>query len=121
MDNDRSNIFKTSANILLISIGGKHLTLNARAVMNTYDYRLNHERYVKNDAKNIDTLPRVSNFKFQKNADDCNWTRTHNNLVHNRTLNHLAKLAKSLSCVVSTYLYGAFDCMFLSCHVRFSE
>ena len=51
----------------------------------------------------------------------CNWTRTHNHLVHKRTLNHLAKLAKRLSCVVSTYLYGAFDCMFLSCHVRVSE
>ena len=25
---------------------------------------------------------------------DCNWTRTHNHLVHKRTLNHLAKLAK---------------------------
>ena len=25
--------------------------------------------------------------------DDCNWTRTHNHLVHKRTLNHLAKLA----------------------------
>ena len=23
-----------------------------------------------------------------------------------------------MSCVVSTYLYGAFDCMFLSCHVH---
>ena len=52
---------------------------------------------------------------------DCNWTRTHNHLVHKRTLNHLAKLAKWLSCVVSTYLYGAFDCMFLSCHVRVLE
>ena len=52
---------------------------------------------------------------------DCNWTRTHNHLVHKQTLNHLAKLAKWLSCVVSTYLYGAFDCMFLSCHVRVSE
>ena len=52
---------------------------------------------------------------------DCNWTRTHNHLVDKRTLNHLAKLAKWLSCVVSTYLYGAFDCMFLSCHVRVSE
>ena len=52
---------------------------------------------------------------------DCNWIRTHNHLVHKRTLNHLAKLAKWLSCVVSTYLYGAFDCMFLSCHVRVSE
>ena len=52
---------------------------------------------------------------------DCNWTRTHNHLVHKRTLNHLAKLAKWLSCVMSTYLYGAFDCAFLSCHVRVSE
>ena len=48
---------------------------------------------------------------------DCNGTRTHNHLVYKRTLNHLAKLAKWLSCVVSTYLYSAFDCMFLSCHV----
>ena len=36
---------------------------------------------------------------------DCNWTRTHNHLVHKRTLNHLTKLAKWLSSVVSTYLY----------------
>ena len=50
-----------------------------------------------------------------------NGTRTHNHLVRKRTLNHLAKLAKSLSCVVSIYLYGAFDSMFLSCHVRISE
>ena len=34
-----------------------------------------------------------------------------------RKLNHLAKLAKSLSCVVGTCLYGEFDCIFLSCHV----
>ena len=52
---------------------------------------------------------------------DCNGTRTHNYLVRKRTLNHLAKLAKWLSCVVSTYLCGAFDCMFLSYHVRVSE
>ena len=45
---------------------------------------------------------------------DCNGTRTHNRLVRKRTLNHLAKWAKWLSCVVSTYLYGAFYCMFLS-------
>ena len=39
----------------------------------------------------------------------CNWTQTHNHLVHKQTLNHLAKLAKWLSYVVSTYLYSAFD------------
>ena len=32
------------------------------------------------------------------NLSDCNWTRTHNHLVHKRTFNHLAKLAKWLSC-----------------------
>ena len=49
---------------------------------------------------------------------DSNWTRTMNQLVFERTLNHLGKFKKWLSCVLSTYLYGAFDCMFLSCHVR---
>ena len=38
---------------------------------------------------------------------DCNRTQTHNHLVYKLTLNHLAKLAKWLSCVVSTYLYRA--------------
>ena len=52
---------------------------------------------------------------------DCNWTRTHNHLVHEQTLNHLARLAKWLSCFVSTYLYSAFDCMFLSCCAHVSE
>ena len=47
--------------------------------------------------------------------NDCNWARTQNHLVLKRTINHLAKLAKWLSCLLSIYLYGAFDCMFLSC------
>ena len=38
-----------------------------------------------------------------------------------QTLSHLAKLPKWWSCVVNPYLYGAFDCMFSSCHVRVSE
>ena len=42
---------------------------------------------------------------------DCNWNRTHNDLVRKQTLNHLVKPAKLLSCVVSTHLYGTFDCM----------
>ena len=40
--------------------------------------------------------------------------RTHNHLVRKQTLNHLAKLAKWLSFVVSTCLYGVFDCVLLS-------
>ena len=35
----------------------------------------------------------------------------------NGTLNHLAKLAKWLSCVGNTYLYGAFYSIFLRCHL----
>ena len=48
----------------------------------------------------------------------CNGTPTNNRLVCKQTLKHLAKMTKWLSCAVSTYMYGAFDCMFLSCHVR---
>ena len=42
---------------------------------------------------------------------DNNWIRMHNHLVRIRTLNNLAELVKWSSCVVSSYLYGAFDCM----------
>ena len=42
---------------------------------------------------------------------DCNWRRTQNQLVHKRTLKHLGKLVKWLSCVLSTCLYGIFECM----------
>ena len=52
---------------------------------------------------------------------DSNWTWTHNHLVCKRTLNHLAKLVKWLSCVVSTYLFGAFDCMFLTDCIFFTN
>ena len=41
-------------------------------------------------------------------------------LVRKGTLNHLAKLAKKMKLFVSTYLYGAFDCM-LSSDVLVSE
>ena len=47
--------------------------------------------------------------------------RTENHLVRKGTLNHLAKLAKWLSCVEGTYLYGAFEYMLLLCHVWVSE
>ena len=50
---------------------------------------------------------------------DSNWIWTKNHLVRKQTLNHSAKLANRLSYVVSTYLYGAFEYMLLSFHVRF--
>ena len=56
-----------------------------------------------------------------EDLDDSNGIGAHNHLVCKRTLNHLVKLAKWLSYVVSTYLYGAFDCMLLSRHVPVSE
>ena len=52
---------------------------------------------------------------------DSSWIRTYNHLVRKQTFNDLAKLAKWLSCVVSTYMYCAFDCMLSSCHIRVSE
>ena len=59
--------------------------------------------------------------KTQTNLSDCKGTRTNNHLVRKQMLTHLAKQKKRLSWVVSTYLYGAFDYMLLSCHVRMSE
>ena len=56
-----------------------------------------------------------------KGLSDCNWTQIHERLGNKRTLTYLAKLSKWLSCVVSTYLHGSVDCMFLSRHVRVSE
>ena len=50
-----------------------------------------------------------------------NEIRTQNHLVRKQALNHLTKLAKWLNCVVSTFRYGAFDCMFLSYDVRVSD
>ena len=40
---------------------------------------------------------------------DCNWTQNKNDLVLKRPLNHLAELTKWLGCVLSTYMFGAFD------------
>ena len=49
-----------------------------------------------------------------RSLSDCNGTRTHNHLIRKHTRNLLTEVAERLSCVVSTSLYGAFDCMFLS-------
>ena len=62
-------------------------------------------------------LKQAQNLKFTWLQRDSNTQP----LVRKRTLNHLVKLTNWLSCVVSTYLYGAFYCVFLSCHVCVSE
>ena len=51
-------------------------------------------------------------------AKDCNWTPTHNQLVIKGKINHLVELTELFSCIGSPFLDGAFECMFLSCHIR---
>ena len=67
-----------------------------------------------------DTEKRIEKFLKKYFSSYSNWTRTQNHLVRKQTLNQLTKLAKWLSCVLSTYLHRAFDCMFLSCTVQIS-
>ena len=53
---------------------------------------------------------------------DCNWTLTCNPLDGKIIFYHLAKLFKWLSRVfLQTYMYDAFDSMFLSCQLRILE
>ena len=52
---------------------------------------------------------------------DCNCTRTQNHLSGKRTLNHLVQLPEWLKFFLSSYLYGAIDCMLLWCHIRILE
>ena len=58
-----------------------------------------HNATENNNLQNL--FKTKSHFTPSRNRDrdldhqiDCNWIRTHNHLVHKRTLNHLAKLAK---------------------------
>ena len=53
---------------------------------------------------------------------DCNRTRTQSHLILKRTLNKFNQTYQMIDlCSEHLSLYGAFDCMFLSCHIRFSE
>ena len=46
------------------------------------------------DVSSYATKTNLAALKIEVDKIDSNWTRTHNHLVHKRTLNHLAKLAK---------------------------
>ena len=61
--------------------------------------------------------------KFQAGPvlNDTSRAWIHNHIVHKPKLKHLAKPAKWLSCVVSTYQYLSIDCMLSSCCARVSE
>ena len=83
----------------------------------TYTFRGESTLYVFLNVKEV----LAQNTRDVSSLSVSNGTLTHNQLLRKRTLNHLVKLAKRLTLVVSTYLYGAFDCMFLSCQVSVSE
>ena len=85
--------------------------------MSRTSFRVNPHSIVCLNVKELFTWSR----RHIWSLSDSNEIQTHNHLVRKWTLNHLAKLAKWLSCVVSTYLYDAFDCMLSSCHARVSE
>ena len=104
-------------------------TLNSSLLIPVFKYFLCHNRNFSFDTSfnfsknfnsslnlhlelNLDSCQDIS--ERQIGFSDCNWSRIYNHLVHKGTLDHLAKPAKWLSCVVSTYLYGAFDSIFSS-------
>ena len=92
-----------------------HLTVSSCHVMYAFQSESTLYNYL-----NVKELLARNRWNFWK-LSDCNWTRTQNHLVRQRTLNHLLKLTKWFSCILNTYLYGTFDCMFLSCQVRIWE
>ena len=98
--------------LLWVLICTVHLTLCFDHV--TYEFESEYTLYSCLNVKELIAPRRCHIWRLS----DCNGTRSHNQLIRKRTLNHLAKLGKWLICVVSTYLYGAFDCIFFSCHVR---
>ena len=52
-------------------------------------------KFCNNDLNKFVMLLRKGVYPYEyMDVSDCNWIQTHNHLVHKRTLNHLAKLAK---------------------------
>ena len=65
-----------------------------------YNVMINGENFFDQPIKNKVTYEIIRKIATDQGDDyttglsDCNWTRTHNHLVHKQTLNHLAKMAK---------------------------
>ena len=98
--------------VLWVFIRTVHLTVYSYHV--TYTFQSESTLY---DCLNVNKLIA----RNRRGLSDGKVTRTHSHLVRKLTLKDLAKLAKWLICVVSTYMYGALDCIFLSCNVRILE
>ena len=82
-------------------------------IMSRTSFRMNLRSMVCMNIK--ETLARSRRYICR--LSDSNGIRIHNHLLGKRTLDHLVKLAKCLNCVVSNYLYSAFDCILLLYHV----
>ena len=83
--------------------------------LTVYSYHVTHafqSEYTLYSCMNVKELLAQKRPEIQK-LSYCNETRTHNQLVRKGTLNHLAKLVKCFSCVLSTYKYGAAEFMLL--------
>ena len=98
--------------MLWVLICTVHLTVCSYHV--TYAFHSEHNLYSYLNVNDLSAQIRGETWSLTH----CNATVTHNHIVRKRTLKHLAKETEWMSRVVSTYLYGAFDCMFLSCHIR---
>ena len=85
-------------------------------IMSRASFRMNPHSIAWLNVKEL-----LARIRCQICLKESNDIRSHNHFVRQGTINHLAKVAKWLSCLLSTYLYGAFDIMLLSCHVRVSE
>ena len=113
--NEHSTIWSKWPNdwvVFWVIICTVHLTVYSCHV--TYAFQRESTHYICLNANELLARSRHQIWSLS----DCNWTRTQNHLVCKRTHNHLTKLTKLLSCVLSIYLHGPFDCMFLSCHVQ---
>ena len=83
----------------------------------TYAFQSESTSYICLNVKEILTWNRREIWSLS----DGNETRTQNHLVRKQILNYLAKTNKWLSWILSTFLYVAFNCRFLFCHLRVSE
>ena len=73
--------------------------------------------YKFQSASTLDSLPECQGTPCSKQVSYLmfNWQQWDSNLqpLSSQTFNHLAKLGEWLNCIVSTYLYGAYDCILL--------
>ena len=84
-------------------LGRKQITLlNTSTTLNTslhiFDDQEISEKPKNSTQRKLEkmSLTATQTLKLKKGqtVNDCNWIHTHSHLVHKRTLNHLAKLAK---------------------------